>query len=157
MAGQAGGMRETKPDKSNSDLADDIWQMNQHAYHDFDHGSQEQLALKHFYRLLDADRKRSSVRTDAITSWMQSVLSDAMKPCTQIKREYEVDCRGSKSWTWCCIHGHAKDPRGIPHDTDIVKTFHACWTKKCIFDNNFLTWLQKGVFNIYIYLYIYYF
>ena len=31
--------------------------MTQRAYHDFDHRSQEQLALKHFYRLLDADMK----------------------------------------------------------------------------------------------------
>ena len=50
-------MRKRKPDESISDLGDDIWQMTQRAYHDFDHRSQEQLALKHFYRLLDADMK----------------------------------------------------------------------------------------------------
>ena len=50
-------MRKKKPDESISDLGDDIWQMTQRAYHDFDYRSQEQLALKHFYRLLDADMK----------------------------------------------------------------------------------------------------
>ena len=31
--------------------------MTERAYHDFDYWSQEQLALKHFYPLLDADIK----------------------------------------------------------------------------------------------------
>ena len=50
-------MRKRKPGESVADLGDDIWQMAQRAYYDFDHCSQEQLALKHFYRMIDTEMK----------------------------------------------------------------------------------------------------
>ena len=50
-------MRKRKSGESVSELGDDIWQMTQRAYFDFDYRSQEQLALKHFYRVIDADMK----------------------------------------------------------------------------------------------------
>ena len=50
-------MRKRRPGESISEIGDDIWQMTQRAYYDFDHRSQEQLALKHFYRVIDADMK----------------------------------------------------------------------------------------------------
>ena len=50
-------MRKRRPGESISEIGDHIWQMTQRAYHDFDHRSQEQLALKQFYRIIDADMK----------------------------------------------------------------------------------------------------
>ena len=49
-------MRHRKQGESVSDLGDDIWRMTQRAY-DFDLRSREQLALKHFYRVVDAEIK----------------------------------------------------------------------------------------------------
>lgn len=50
-------MRKRKPGESVADLGDDVWQMTQRDYYDFDQRSQEQLALKHFYRVIEADMK----------------------------------------------------------------------------------------------------
>ena len=49
--------RRRKQGESVSDFGDDLWRMTQRAYHDFDLRSQEQLALKHFYRVVDAEMK----------------------------------------------------------------------------------------------------
>ena len=49
--------RHRKEGESVSDLGDNLWRMTQRAYHDFDLLSQEQLALKHFYRVVDAEMK----------------------------------------------------------------------------------------------------
>ena len=50
-------MRKRKPGETAADLGDDIWRMTQRAYFDFDLRSQEQLALKHFYRVIDSELK----------------------------------------------------------------------------------------------------
>ena len=50
-------MRRRKPGESIADLGDDIWRLTQRAYCNFDHRSQEQLALKHFYRVIESDMK----------------------------------------------------------------------------------------------------
>ena len=49
--------RRRKAGEPISDVGDDIWKMTQRAYHDFDLRSQEQLALKHFYRIINAEMK----------------------------------------------------------------------------------------------------
>ena len=53
------------PVESAADLGDDIWSMSQKTYYDFDQRSQEQLALKHLYRVLDADMKVKCVENDS--------------------------------------------------------------------------------------------
>lgn len=50
-------MRKRRSGEAVADLGDDIWQMAQRAYYDFDQRSQEQLALKHFYRVIESDMK----------------------------------------------------------------------------------------------------
>ena len=66
-------MRKRKTGEDVSDLGDDIWQMAQKAYYDFDHKSQEMLALKHFYRMVEPDMKVKCVENkctnllDAVT------------------------------------------------------------------------------------------
>ena len=50
-------MRKRKSDESILELLDDIWQMTQRAYCNYDHRSLELLALKHFCRVINADTK----------------------------------------------------------------------------------------------------
>lgn len=76
-------MRKRKSGESVSDLGDDIWQMTQRAYYDFDHRSQEQLALKHFYRVIDSDMKVKCVENKCAT------LADAVDVVERYEALYE--------------------------------------------------------------------
>lgn len=76
-------MRKRKSGESISELGDDIWQMSQRAYYDFDHRSQEQLALKHFYRVIDADMKVKCVENKCAN------LADAVDVVERYEALYE--------------------------------------------------------------------
>ena len=76
-------MRKRKPGESISDLCDDIWAMTQRAYHDFDVRSQEQLALKHLYRLIDTDMKVKCIENKCKT------LADAVDVVERYEALYE--------------------------------------------------------------------
>lgn len=76
-------MRKRKTGESVSDLGDDIWQMAQKAYYDFDHKSQEMLALKHFHRMIEPDMKVKCVENKCTN------LADAVTVVERYEALYE--------------------------------------------------------------------
>ena len=84
-------MRRRKQGESVSDLGDDIWRMTQRAYHDFDLRSQEQLALKHFYRVVDAEMKVKCVENKCRN------IYDAVAVVERYEALYEGKQEGRKS------------------------------------------------------------
>ena len=82
-------MRKRKSGESVADMGDDIWQMTQRAYYDFDHRSQEQLALKHFYRVIDPEMKVKCVENKCTT------IADAVDVVERYEALYE-DRRDSR-------------------------------------------------------------
>ena len=84
-------MRKRKTGESAADLGDDIWLMAQRAYYDFDQRSQEQLALKHFYRVLDSDMKVKCVENHC------SNIADAVDVVERYEALYEDRKDGKRS------------------------------------------------------------
>ena len=84
-------MRKRKSGESAADLGDDIWLMAQRAYYDFDQRSQEQLALKHFYRALDTDMKVKCVENHC------SNIADAVDVVERYEALYEDRKDGRRS------------------------------------------------------------
>ena len=84
-------MRKRKHGESVADLGDDIWQMTQRAYYDFDQRSQEQLALKYFYRVVDADMKVKCVENHC------STIADAVDVVERYEALYEDKREGRRS------------------------------------------------------------
>ena len=83
-------MRRRKTGESISDLGDDIWQKTQRAYHDFDLRLQEQLALKHFYRVVDSEMKLKCVENKCTN------IYDAVAVVERYEALYEDRCEGRK-------------------------------------------------------------
>ena len=83
-------MRRRKTDESISDLGDDIWQKTQRAYHDFDLRLQEQLALKHFYCVIDSEMKLKCVENKCTN------IYDAVAVVERYEALYEDHREGRK-------------------------------------------------------------
>ena len=103
-------MRKRKSGESAADLGDDIWLMAQRAYYDFDQRSQEQLALKHFYRALDTNMKVKCVENRC------SNIADAVDVVERYEALYEDRKDGRRSTVWA-----VETTRPSPIEEDLKK------------------------------------
>lgn len=76
-------MRKRKPGESIADLSDDIRAMTLRVYHDFCTRAQEQLALKHLYRLIETEMKVKCIENKCTT------LTDAVDVVERYETLYE--------------------------------------------------------------------